>query len=169
MGKTEILDLIEAELVDFSDVEIIDFIKTHLIDPAPLDLAWDYGEPDVKFRGWSVLEDAITGTRIVYCEQGFGPTNPWGLVSCYVETPSMGQDTGWFTTFLDAFFDSLSSTRLQIYQVVVTDQDGNRSFIGEPGGWDDAWQQVEALRASGNEGHFDVETLRYPKRQSVRA
>jgi hypothetical protein len=164
MHGAEISTLIELELVALGDTEIIDFIRSFLILPTPLILGWDYGSPNEQFLGWSTLEDMTAGARIAFCEQGFGPACPWGLVSLHDTKPDMGQDSGWFTTFLDAFFESFSSTRLPIYHVVVSHADGTQTALTPEGGWSQAWEQVEELRAAYPTERYDVETLRYQRR-----
>jgi hypothetical protein len=153
---------IEDELAAFGDATIVAVIRHQLIAPKPIALSWDYGPPlDDVLSGWSVFEDVIAGARIVYCPTGFGPKCTWGLVSLIDETPSMGMDSGWFPTFLDAYFDSFSATRLPIYQVVQTNPDGTQTFRTEEGGWDDAWAEVEKLRSTGEVPVLDLTTLRH--------
>jgi hypothetical protein len=157
-----IAHLIENELVAFADEDIIGFIRKHLIEPAPIMLGWDYGSPvEALVRGWSVFEDPIAGTRIVYCLHGFGPASPWGLVSLKEQIPRMGMDSGWFTCFLDAFFDSFSSSRLPIYQVVMINPDRTQTFLSAEGEFDDAWAQVEKLRSAGETPILDLSKLRH--------
>jgi hypothetical protein len=171
MDAEAISKLIEAELVAYGDVEIVTFIRQYLVGPRPITLAWDYGwnsetmQPaDVTYPAWSVLEDLIAGAKVVYCEHGFGPSCPWGLVSPDSEIPSMGMDSGWFTSFLSAFFDSFSSTRLNIYEVfIATSKGGYEPFdaSAREGSWDAAWAKIERLRQSAVPGSFCAFTRRY--------
>jgi hypothetical protein len=169
MDAETISKLIEAELVAYGDVEIVDFIRQYLVGPRPITLSWDYGwnsetmQPaDVTYPAWAVLEDPIAGARVVYCEHGFGPKCPWGLVSFDNDVPSMGMDSGWFTSFLYAFFDSFSSTRLPIYQVMATHPDGTKTILSEESGWEETWAEVKRLWETGGDIRFDCETMRFP-------
>jgi hypothetical protein len=69
----------------------------------------DYGEPGLQYLCWTILNDKKSNTGIVYCESGFGPRAPWGLVwlgDAENERMLMGMDSQWFSTFLDAYFES---------------------------------------------------------------
>ena len=66
----------------------------------------DYGADGEKYPCWIVLEHASSNTGIAYCAQGFGPTDPWGLLFLAGPQKSMGMDSGWFTTLEYAFRES---------------------------------------------------------------
>ena len=51
----------------------------------------------------SFSEHASSNTGIAYCAQGFGPTDPWGLLFLAGPQKSMGMDSGWFITLEHAF------------------------------------------------------------------
>jgi hypothetical protein len=162
MNAEAISKLIEAELVAYGDVEIVDFIRQNLVGPRPIALEWDYGpDPDapITYLGWVVLEDLVAGARVVYCEYGFGPSCPWGLVSLDSDIPSMGMDSGWFTSFLIAFFDSFSSSRLPIYQVIATHPDGTKTVLSKESILHETWAAVQALRETDDDLRYDCETM----------
>ena len=73
---------------------------------------------------------------------------------------SMGMDSGWFFTFLDAFFDSFSATELPIWRVFTGDFPGSANYkpISAEGSWDSAWQQIEALRKADPHGRYVCDT-----------
>lgn len=79
-------------------------IRHLLVTPEVHELAWDYGEPGQTFTAWKVAEHAASGTGFFYCEHGFGPTCPWGLVR--LADPGIGMDSGWFARFGDAVMES---------------------------------------------------------------
>jgi hypothetical protein len=61
-----------------------------------------------------------SNTGIVYCESGFGPRAPWGLVwlgDVENEHMPMGMDSQWFSTLLDAYFESFAATELPVWRV----------------------------------------------------
>jgi hypothetical protein len=166
MNADSVSARVKSELLAFSDTLIKPVIEALLIAPRPILRSWDYGQPDQQFVCWQILEDPDVGTGIAFCEEGFGPNFPWGLVSLGESDTrsSMGMDSAWFPTFLSAFADSFSATRLNIYQVVATHPDGTRTILTEEAGWDETWEQVMALRAVGGEVRYDCETLRFPHR-----
>jgi hypothetical protein len=164
MNADAISERVRSELFAFSDTLIKPAIEALLTLPRPILRGWDYGPSDQQFVCWQVLEDPEVHVGIAFCEEGFGPNCPWGLVSLD-ETgarSSMGMDSAWFPTFLQAFADSFSSTRFNIYQVVATHTDGTRTILTEEAGWDETWAQVMALRAVGTDVRYDCETTRFP-------
>src|SRR5262249_49807042 len=81
-------------------------------------LGWEYGVAGEAFEGFLVLEHPRSGTAIAYCQHGFGPAAPWGLISTrHGSPPSMGMSDGWCPRFLDAFFESKAPTDLDIWRV----------------------------------------------------
>jgi hypothetical protein len=122
--------LVEAELAVLKDLRVVEHIRGLLVLPEPIIRAWDYGRPDEAYPYWSILNHAASNTGIAYCEFGFGPQSPWGLVSLKgSEHMSMGMDSGWFTHFLDAYFESHASSDLPIWRAY--EQKGSE-FPGTP-------------------------------------
>jgi hypothetical protein len=154
-SASQVAAALEDDLRDLRDPRVRAGIQAfRLPTPAPIRLAWDYGKPGETFDGWLVVDDPGQGTGIVYCDQGFGPTNPWGLIATDQTCPSMGMDSGWFRRFLDAYFDSFSAADLDIWRVVRwTQADRSREFITEELSWEEAWRIVERLRGE-EPGYF---------------
>jgi len=72
--------LIESELSVLRDQRVISHVRSLLVEPRMVMRGWDYGALGESYPCWSVLEDAESNTGIAYCESGFGPRAPWGLV-----------------------------------------------------------------------------------------
>lgn len=107
--------LIAGELSVLSDDSVKQAVLHGLVDPRPIPLDWDYGTLGQQFEGWVVFDhEAESDTLIVYCEHGFGPRSPWGLVFAtpHQGNRSMGMDSGWFRSFMEAFWDSHAATPL---------------------------------------------------------
>jgi hypothetical protein len=150
-----IKELIERELSTVSDNRIVSHIRRMLIEPYMILRTWDYGEKG-QYPCWMVLNDVGSSAEIAYCEFGFGPKFPWGLVSSgkAPEDQHMGMDSAWFASFLDAFFDSFASIELPIWRVY----NGGPPWPGTPmtneGTWDETWKEVEELRKANPEGRY---------------
>ena len=142
--------LIEGELATLSDDRVIAHIRSMLIEPYVLLRYWDYGEPGQQYPCWMVLRDDHSGGEVAYCEYGFGPRCPWGLVSSGSEPKyqSMGMDSGWFTSFLDAFFDSFACLELPIWRVFRTEPDGTRTAVTDEGAWEPTWSLITIFGAA---------------------
>jgi len=54
-----------------------------------------------------VLKHQHSDTGIAYCEQGFGPSDPWGLVFLSGDHMGIGMDSGWFSTLESAMRESM--------------------------------------------------------------
>ena len=108
---------IDLELDRLSDERVLKHIRQHLIPPTVVMRDWDYGDIGQKYPCWTVLEHPSTNTGIAYCEEGFGPDHPWGLVFLSGAHMSTGMDSGWFRSFLGAYFDSQPVTELPIWRV----------------------------------------------------
>lgn len=142
-----IKSLIDSELASVSDALVVQHIRGILVEPYVLLHDWDYGERGQQYPCWMVLEDPATGAEIGYCEYGFGPKWPWGLLGPG-SGRSMGSNNNWYQTFLEPFFESFASTTLPIWRVFRIESDRTRTPITDPGDWDATWARVYELRKS---------------------
>jgi hypothetical protein len=150
--------MIDHELERLSDTRVKEHIRPLLVDPKPVLRNWDYGKPGEQYVCWAVLNDSDSNTGVAYCENGFGPRSPWGLVwlgSDDEKHMSMGMDSGWFPTFLDAYFDSFAATRLPIWRVFRTDTSGVRHAITGEGAWEATWERVAECREEDPASRYD--------------
>jgi hypothetical protein len=141
--------LVDHELVLLSDARVTAHIRALLVEPKAVLCDWDYGKPGEQFLCWVVLSDADSNTGIAYCENGFGPRNPWGLMwlgSGENERMSMGMDSGWFSTFLDAYFESAAAARLPIWRVTKIGSSGIREPVTDENSWETTWERVAECR-----------------------
>jgi hypothetical protein len=148
--------LLELELSALSDSRVVDHIRSLLVTPKCQSRPWDYGQPGEEFPCWLVLEHLVSNTAIAYCEQGFGPEMPWGLLFLTGKHMSMGMDSGWFEHFLEAYFDSQVAPDLPIWRVFQhsgTDYPG--TAITPEGSWDVTWAEVLRLRGANDGYRYD--------------
>jgi hypothetical protein len=118
-NSTGLRFLVEAELAAIADPLLRERVRSLLLEPSFIRCSWDYGERDQTFPCWRVARDPqLSGVGVVYCEHGFGPERPWGLVWLDEAVPSMGMDCGWFATFREAIADILDipPARLNVCQ-----------------------------------------------------
>ncbi len=145
----KIRSLVEVELLKLNDTRVVSHIHGLRVQPQAILREWDYGAPGESYPCWSVLDHGKSNTGIAYCEQGFGPRSPWGLVFLSGSSHmSLGMDSGWFETFLEAYFESLAATELSIWRVFKQEADAypGRALTDESD-WDSAWKEVHRLRA----------------------
>lgn len=128
-----------------------------LVDPHVVFRNWDYGDPGQQYPCWMVFRDRKSGGEIAYCEYGFGPRCPWGLVSSgeKYQGMGMGMDSAWYPTFLDAFFESAACVELPIWKVIRVEADGARTPLTEEGAWDATWHRISELRARDPAGRYE--------------
>ncbi len=67
---------------------------------------WDYKD-DTQFPCWIIAVDPKSKTAIAYCEFGFGPACPWGLLNEPSEFSGMGPDYCWYSRLEDAIRQSM--------------------------------------------------------------
>lgn len=101
MDRANISHLVEQEIAKISQAELIETIRKYVVTPRCENRPWNYGEPNQTFPCWIVMEDRNQNAAVAYCEEGFGPHDPWGLL--FVDGPhlSMGMDSGWFSNLED--------------------------------------------------------------------
>jgi len=149
--------LVVRELRHLSDVRVLSQIRRLLVEPNAVLRNWDYGAPGQQFPCWIALADPKSNTAIAYCEYGFGPRAPWGLICLIPDDDghsSMGMDSGWFSNFLDAYFESSVATNLPIWRVFKTHSDV-RQPLNEEGAWEPTWEKVYELRKADPSSRYD--------------
>jgi hypothetical protein len=100
--------LVNVEIARINDAALLARIRELLVTPYPVEREWDYGNPGEHYSCWTVLEHPSSNTGIAYCRQGFGPSDPWGLVSLSGDYTGIGMDSGWFPTLESAMRDSMA-------------------------------------------------------------
>jgi hypothetical protein len=151
-------EFVKRELAAVSDAHVVEHIRELLVSPNIVLRDWDYGPPGQQYPCWIVLNDTEgSDTAIGYCEYGFGPRCPWGLLYCgdNPRNQSMGMDSGWFPTFLEAFFNSFAAARLPIWRVFKVARDGTRTPLTDEGPSQDTWKRIEALRSRDPTARYD--------------
>jgi hypothetical protein len=150
--------LIQQELGHVTDGRVLVHVKAMLIEPNVVLRDWDYGDPGQQFPCWNVLCHSNSNTGVAYCEKGFGPYMPWGLV--WLGDPahphfSIGMDSSWFPTFLDAYFDSFAVTELPIWRVMKNGVCGHGELITCEDTWEETWKRVAELREADPCSRYD--------------
>jgi hypothetical protein len=155
-----IRSLVEAELLELSDARVVSHIQSLLVEPQVILREWDYGTPGEAYPCWSVLAHEKSNTGIAYCEQGFGPRSPWGLVVLSGSSHmSIGMDSGWFETFLQAYFDSAAATELSIWQVFKQEADTYPGIaLTDESDWSSTWEKVYRLRVLDPSARYHCST-----------
>ena len=108
MAPNEVSSLVSEKLTGIADAALLARILELLVVPYPVERDWDYGRVDERFTCWTVLEHPPSNTWIAYCPQGFGPSDPWGLIFLSGERMGIGMDSAWFSTLESAMRDSMA-------------------------------------------------------------
>jgi hypothetical protein len=98
----QIGELVEGEVRSIAQPDLAALARSLLVPPKRERRQWDYGAEGEGFECWVILEDPPSNTGIAYCIQGFGPSDPWGLVFLTGQHLSMGADDAWFASLEDA-------------------------------------------------------------------
>lgn len=148
--------MVETDLTSIHDARVVGHIRSLLVEPQAVLRPWNYGAEGEMYPCWSVLDHIKSSTGIGYCEFGFGPGCPWGLVGLSGSADlSLGMDSEWFFTFIDAFFESTAATDLPIWRVFKQESDPypGVALTGEAD-WESTWEKVHALRVSDPSGRY---------------
>jgi hypothetical protein len=165
----EIKSLIAREIAGLRDQRVVSHILALLVEPSVVIREWDYGAAGEAYPCWAVLDHVESNTGIAYCEFGFGPRTPWGLVFLSGSSHmSIGMDSGWFESFLEAYFDSMVAAELPIWRAFR--QDGGK-YPGAPltdeSDWDSTWKEVYRLRESDASGRYNCSQSIYPRKDET--
>ena len=106
-----ITDLVEAEVARASSANVSALIRSLLVTPRCEERPWGYG-PERSYPCWIVAEHPSSNTCFAYCEKGFGPKSPWGLLFISGNYQSIGMDCGWFQSLEEAVLDSCATDQL---------------------------------------------------------
>jgi hypothetical protein len=113
-SAAEISKLVSEQLAIIQEQKIRDHISSLLVAPYASERDWDYRPVGQKYTCWVVLEHRSSNTAIVYCSEGFGPKNPWGLLPLDGACKSMGMDSGWYGTLERTYLESFASEEAQL-------------------------------------------------------
>jgi hypothetical protein len=153
--RQDVVILVEAELGKIKDPVVLTALQRILVEPEIREMDWNYGWEGQTYPCWVIARDQTVDTELVYCEYGFGPKAPWGLV--FISYNSMGMDSGWFSTLEDAYCDSFMAGDLAIWNVIEVSDREQLRVISRSVIMDEAWSKIQELR----QGVKPPETMRY--------
>jgi hypothetical protein len=102
------MELVNCELAGIRDSAVLALIQQFQVEPYPVERDWDYGPGRQRYVCWTVLELRPSNTGVAYCEAGFGPAQPWGLVFLSGPHMNIGMDSAWFATLEGAVRESMA-------------------------------------------------------------
>lgn len=108
MDAVTVNQLMERELASIRDHTLLALIRSLRVEPYSIEREWDYGDPGQRYPCWTVLEHRPSNTGVAYCERGFGPTHPWGLVFLSGPYMNIGMDAAWYATLEGAVRESMA-------------------------------------------------------------
>jgi hypothetical protein len=102
MDMDRIDELVARETAAIGAASVRAALERRLVSPRRVIRNWDYAD-EVQHECWIIAEDAGSKTAIAYCDRGFGPGCPWGLLTIDSESNEMGPDSAWYSRLEDAF------------------------------------------------------------------
>ena len=108
MNPDKISTLVGRELQKIVDPKLVKKIRELLVSPYSAERVWDYGAPGQQFTCWIFLEHRPSNSGIAFCSEGFGPSNPWGLIFLSGPHMSIGMDCAWYASLEDAMRGSIA-------------------------------------------------------------
>lgn len=140
----EVRERVAAELAAIKDDVAREGLRSLLVEPERHVREWDYGPPGKLFDCWYVAKDPTTAMALVYSEHGFGPREPWGIVS--TSDRAFGVDAGWFLRLEDAFVYSFGDD-FPIWDLVKCEADGAERVLAASLTSHQAFELQEKLNA----------------------
>jgi hypothetical protein len=96
--------LVADQVSRIRDVSRREALEAVLIEPDLQFRDWSYGEQPQEYPCWVIARVRQRPTVLLYCEHGFGPSYPWGIL--HAEDCSLGTDGQWHQSLDDAFLNS---------------------------------------------------------------
>ena len=97
----DITALVESELARFRFNDVKEAFEKTLTAPERQEREWEYGPGGTSFECW-VVARVSHEWGIAYCQFGYGPSSPWGVVNLHDQT-YFGPDSCWYARLEDAF------------------------------------------------------------------
>jgi hypothetical protein len=102
MRREEVDEILVSEISKIAQPDLITTIESRRITPRSEIRDWDYSPKDAQYECWVCVEDISSKSCVAYCQEGFGPTYPWGLLELHGDNASLGMDAQWYRTLEDA-------------------------------------------------------------------
>lgn len=102
-ATARVASLIERQIASLAQRELAELIRALCVPLRWERRFWNYGEPEQVFFCCVFAEHQASGVSFVYCENGFGPDYPWGMLSAAADDRSMGLDGQWYASIEDVF------------------------------------------------------------------
>ena len=107
VGRKHLERIVAQQLATISDGACRAALRSILVEPRVEVREWDYGAEYEEYPYWVVAEAPEHGVLLAYCEQGFGPEQPWGFL--FMDEPeyaTLGMDSQWNGSLEQAFVRS---------------------------------------------------------------
>ena len=146
--------LVQDQIRQIVDPLVNSALKKIVVEPTLHLREWDYSPNHEKLECWTIAVDETTDSSIVYSKFGFGPKNPWGLVSN--SNSFFGMDSGWFDNLKECFLNSFMAGDLPIWVVEKKTILNNREVIGKNLTTAQAFEMINSLTKNNDEYHISV-------------
>lgn len=152
--------MVGRELTQLSDSGVVAHIQALRDQPTVTIRRWNYGR-DERYRCWTVLRHPASDTGIAYCEHGFGPRSPWGLV--LLQGDERLTSLEWIALGIRRSCKlSLNRMRQQTCQSGTSSKWTARlgtckmQALSSEGDWDATWARLTALQAADPANQYDM-------------
>jgi hypothetical protein len=137
--------LVQQQLDSIQDLLVKEAITALLVEPTCLEREWDYGYEGQTYPCWAIAEHVASNTLFVYCEYGFGPRTPFGMVFLSGPNLGMGMDSSWYTSLEAVFYESFAGVPVPIWSVIRWQSQDDSRLIATNLTSPDAYELAEKL------------------------
>ena len=100
-----VAEILDKAISEIPYPDVVAAIHKYIVTPRVVLRNWDYKE-NTQYPCWIVAVHPESQTAIAYCEYGFGPSSPWGLLNEPSDFNEMGMDCSWYSRLEDAIRQS---------------------------------------------------------------
>jgi hypothetical protein len=154
LASDDVSRVVQEQMASIADPVVREGLTRILIPPEHHLRNWDYGWPGERLACWTLAVHRQLERSLVYCERGFGPTLPWGLV--HATNLWFGKQSDWYRSLRDCFLDSWAAGYLPIWQVVKNPSSANVEIVHSDLGLDRAIKLQEVLMRTARGAKFTV-------------
>jgi hypothetical protein len=157
---TEYIKTLILEQVDLiKDPVVKTGIERFLCEPQEHLRNWDYGTKGETFVCWTVAIDRSSDTSIIYCENGHGPKNPWGMV--FTSDLNFGMDSAWFDNLEACYLESFDAGELSIWCIEKKNENTLTEVIEENLTIDRAFEKLDLIRKTDSKTIYSIRPRKY--------
>ena len=146
--------VVQSQINMIKDPIVKEGLQSILVEPTNHLRHWDYSGTNETFECWTVAVDNNSDTSLIYCEKGFGPKCPWGLVA--TSFSYFGMDSGWYSNLEECYLESYHAGDLKIWNIEKRIDSSTKELIAENLTSNEGFKLIDTLCKSQVNKYFYI-------------